>query len=429
MRPARISRGTARRLLAVSAALGLALAGKVGGQEWLRFRGPNGSGVSPATTIPIRWTEKDPNWKVKLPGVGHSSPVLWGERIFVTGGEEGTGKRFLVCLKTSDGSRLWTRDFAGERHGKHADNSFASATPVLDEKHVYVSWAGPKEYLVAAVDHDGKEIWRTDLGPYRSGHGFGTSPIVHGDLLIVPSDQDGPSTLFALECGTGKVRWKVPRKSKASYATPCVFQPDGRPAELIFTSYEHGVTGIDPQTGRTNWELDVFFKGHVETPIGSPIVAGDLVLAPCGWLGVKKEVVALRSPARGKEAKDVVAFRLDRSAPLCTTPLIKDDLLFLWSDEGLVSCADARTGKVHWRERVPGSYYSSPIWIAGHLYNVSREGDVLVLAAGKEFKQVARNPLGEGSHSTPAVAGGRLYVRTFSHLISIGGKAAKEGAR
>jgi outer membrane protein assembly factor BamB len=169
----------------------------------------------------------------------------------------------------------------------------------------------------------------------------------------------------------------------------------------------------------------VFDKRHIETPIGSPVVAGDLVLGTCGWLGVRQEVVAVRPGSADEKTKAAEVYRLDRSAPLCTTPLVQGDLLFLWSDGGMVTCADVQTGKVHWRERVPGSYYSSPVCVGERLYGVSRDGEVVVLAASKRFEVLARNPLGEGSHSTPAVADGRLYVRTFSHLISIGGKKSK----
>lgn len=405
------------RLVAVVTLFGLVNTGDARAQAWTRFRGPNGSGSSADTTIPVRWGEKDHLWKATLPGVGHSSPVLWSERLFLTSGDEKTGTRILQCLRTSDGSSVWERAFAGRPHRKHADNSFASATPAVDGRRVYVCWGGPGEYLVVALDHEGNEVWRTDLGPYQSGHGFGVSPIVHDDLLIVPNDQDGTSTLLALDSATGKERWRVPRKGKTSYATPCIYQPEGRPAELIFTSWEHGITGIDPKTGRVNWEHDVFSKGHVESPIGSPIVSGDLVFGSCGWLGVKKEVVAVR-PSGGEPAKPL--YRIDRSAPLVLTPLLKDDLLFLWADEGMVTCADARTGEVHWRQRVPGTYYGSPVCAGKHLYCMSRDGEVVVLAAAKQFELVARNPLGEASHSTPAVAGGRMYLRTFTHLICVG---------
>jgi outer membrane protein assembly factor BamB len=399
----------------------LMLTGATPGQEWPRFRGPNGSGVSTATTVPIRWTEKDYNWKVELPGVGHSSPVVWGQRIFVTSAEEKTGKRSLLCLDVRDGKTRWSHTLDGPRHGKHQDNSFASATPAVDERHVYVCWGSPRDYLVLALDHDGKEAWRTDVGLFKSGHGFGPSPIVHRGVVVVPNDQDGAGTLVGLDRETGKVRWKAPRRGKASYATPCVYQREGR-AELLFTSYEHGISSIDPETGKVNWELDVFDKRHVETPIGSPVLAGDLVLGSCGWLGVRQEVVAVRLPADGPEGKPQEVYRIDRAAPLCTTPLVVGELLFLWSDSGMVTCADSRTGEVHWRERVPGSYYSSPVCVGQGLYNISRDGEIVVVAAAKRFELLARNPLGEGSHASPAVAGGRLYLRTFSHLISLGGK-------
>jgi outer membrane protein assembly factor BamB len=357
--------------------------------------------------------------------VGHASPVIWGEKIFVTSGEEKTGQHIVLCLHARDGRCLWSRAFTGTRHHKHADNSFASATPAVDERQVYLCWGTPKEFLVLALDHAGKEIWRTDLGPYQCGHGFGASPIVHEDLVVVPNDQDGKSFLLALDRATGKVRWKIPRRSKASYSTPCVRQVKGQPAELIFTNWEHGITSIDPQSGRINWESDVFAKGHLETAIASPLVSGDLVIGSCGWLGVRKEVIAIR-PGQGRDnRRQETVYTLARSAPLVTTPLVVQDLLFLWSDEGVVTCANALTGEVYWRERVPGTYYSSPICAGKHLYCISREGEVVVLAASKQYDLAARNPLGEGSHSTPAIANGMMYIRTFSHLLAIGGEKRK----
>jgi outer membrane protein assembly factor BamB len=404
--------------------LGPLLAGAAAAREWTRFRGPNGSGLSRATTVPVRWTEKDYNWKVRLPGVGHSCPVLWGEKVFVTSADEETGRRILLCLDAASGRRLWTREFAGTRPGKHGDNSYASATPVVDEHHVYVSWAGAADYLVVALGHDGREAWRADLGTFKSGHGFGASPIVCEGLVVAANDQEGPGFLVALDARTGEVRWKVPRRSKATYTTPCVYRPKDGPARIIFTNYEHGVTAIDAKSGEVAWELDVFDKRHIETAIGSPVTAGDLVLASCGWLGVRQEVVAVRPPGGGRGAKPEEVYRIAPSAPLCTTPLVVSELLFLWGDGGVVTCADLRSGEVVWRERVPGSYYASPVCVGERIYNVSRDGDVVVLAASRRFELLARNRLGEGSHSTPAVAGGRMYLRTFSHLISLGGEKA-----
>jgi outer membrane protein assembly factor BamB len=327
----------------------------------------------------------------------------------------------VLCVNSDDGRRLWTREFPAARHGKHDLNSFASSTPAVDQHRVYVSWATPDEYVALALDHDGQETWRVDLGPSKVAHGFGASPIVHEDLLVIPNDQDGESSLLALDCKTGAIRWKVLRQGKSSYITPCVYQPAGGSAELIFTNWDHGITSIDPKTGEKNWEIDIFEKSHAESAIGSPIVADDLVLGTCGWLGVRKEVVVIRPSAidRGKDAAEV--YRIDRSAPLCTTPLVCDDLLFLWSDDGIVTCADVRNGNVYWRERIGGTFYSSPICVNNRVYGVSADGDMVVLAAAKKFDRVARFPIGDGSHSTPAVANGTMFVRTFSQLFSIGG--------
>ncbi|MFN4258800.1 MAG: PQQ-binding-like beta-propeller repeat protein [Gemmataceae bacterium] len=397
------------------------LLGHVQAQEWTRFRGPNGSGIGEAQGLPVRFTEKDFAWKIALPGVGHGSPVVWGERVFLTSGDEETGTRYVLCHRAADGKQLWQREFPGQTHRKHAHNSLASATPVVDDRYVYASFAAPTDYLVVALTHDGKEVWQRDLGPYKAGHGAGGSMIVVDDLLIVPNEQEGNSSILALERDTGKERWKTERRSKATYSTPCLYQPAGKPAELILTNWDHGITSLDPRTGKTLWEMDVFDKGHIETAISSPIVTGNLVLGTCGWLGVKKEVIAVDPSQRGPDGQGKPVYRIERSAPLVPTPLVVDDLLFLWADEGIVTCADARTGEVFWRERVPGTYYGSPVAVGKHIYGISREGDVMVLAAKREFELLARNPLDEASHSTPAMAGGRMFLRTFSHLIAIGG--------
>ncbi len=400
-------------------------ANRAGGQEWTRFRGPNGSGIGRGIDLPQRWTDRDFNWRIKLPGTGHSSPVVWGRRLFITSGDEETAKRLVICIDTTTGKPLWQREFTSQRHGKHELNSFASSTPAVDGRQLYVTWGTPNEYVVLALTHDGDEVWRTDLGPFKCGHGFGASPVVLENLVIVPNDQDGTSSLVALDCGTGGTRWKAPRQGKASYITPCVFQPEHGRGELIFSNWDHGITSFDPKTGEKNWELDIFDKGHTETAIGSPIVAGDLVIAVCGWLGVRKEVVAVRLPRNGRDDQAREMYRIDRSAPLCTTPLVNASLLFLWSDEGIVTCADVQTGEVFWRERVGGTFYGSPVCAANRLYAVSADGDMVVLAASKKFELLASHPLGEGTHSTPAISGGRMFVRTFSQLFSLGGSRSE----
>lgn len=390
-------------------------------QEWDRFRGPNGSGLSPAHNVPIAWTEKNLLWKGRLAGIGHSSPVLWGSKLFITSGVPAAGQAVIQCLDAATGKELWAQSFAVEKHRHHEHNSLASATPAVDDRHVYVLWASPKSYLVVALRHDGREQWRADLGGFKSGHGFGVSPIVVNDMVIVANEQEGKSSIVALDRTSGKVCWQLPRKSRTTYATPCLFTPAGQPPQLICASYEHGISSIDPRTGAVHWDMDVFDKRHMETAIASPIVAGELILGSSGWLGVRKEVVALR-PGQGG-MRPTQAFTLTKGTPLVPTPLVKDDLLILWGDDGVVTCADVATGNVHWRERVPGDYYSSPISAGAHIYNVSREGDVVVLKASRTFQLVSTYRLGEGSHSTPAVAGNVLYVRTFQHVTAVGPSA------
>lgn len=390
-------------------------------QDWPRFRGPNGTGVSPANVV---WTESDRLWKTKLPGKGHSSPVLWGDRLFITSGDQQTGQRHLICLNAADGRTIWTRNYPVANHRQHEDNSWASGTPAVDERHVYVPWASPKDYLVVALDHAGNEIWRVDLGPFNSGHGFGVSLILHDGLVIVANEQDAKSQLFGLDRDTGKERWQVQRRSKTTYSTPCVWQPKDRPAEIIFGNYEHGVTSIDPKSGAINWEIDVFDKRHMETSIASCLIAGDLVIGCSGWLGVRKEVIAVRPSDRGGKAE--VAWKITRGSPLVPTPLAKLDFIFLWEDDGIVTCADVRTGKTHWQERVDGNFYASPICAGNRLINVTRTGEVVTLAADKQFQEQSRFSLGEGSFSTPAIVGDVLYVRTFHHMLAFKGHNAEK---
>jgi outer membrane protein assembly factor BamB len=194
--------------------------------------------------------------------------------------------------------------------------------------------------------------------------------------------------------------------------------------------------GIDPQIGRTNWEIQVFDQKHTETSIGSPVISRDLVLGTCGWLGYATHTVAVRpyapvsatrpnsnpgAEAGGSGGGPVEVYRVDRGAPLTTTPLVVDGLLFLWADEGIVTCADAASGERYWTRRVGGTYYGSPVASGGAVYCASRDGEMIVLAVGKEYRLLGRNPLLEGSHSTPAISNGRMYIRTFTHLISLGG--------
>lgn len=386
-------------------------------QEWTRFRGPNGTGISEATNIPTAWTEADYNWKVELPGGGHSCPVLWGDKIFLTCANDETCERMALCLSAADGSVLWSRGYASTLHPKHTFNSYASPTPAVDEERVYFTWSAPEDYVLLALDHEGNEVWKRTLGPYQSQHSTGASPIVYEDMVIINNDQDGPSSLIAVDRKTGETRWQVERRTAVvAYSTPCVYQPPGAAPELIFNSKSHGITAVDPHDGKTIWEAaDVFDKRSVS----SPIVAGGVVFGSCGSGGGGNYVVAVR-PGSAAQPSAELAYKIDKAAPYVPTPLAKGDLVFLWGDQGVVTCIDPATGTEHWRERVGGNFFGSPVCAGDHLYCISTEGEVVVVAAAPTYQLVSRNPLGEMSHSTPAIAGGKIYFRTFKHLISLG---------
>ncbi len=392
--------------------------GSLGAQEWSRFRGPNGSGECDADGIPASWGEKDYLWKVKLPGTGHSSPVAWDHRVYATSSDDADGTRFVSCLKLADGSDVWKRNFPGKVYKKNVLNSFAAATPAVDKDHIYLAWATPEQYTIVALDQQtGKDAWQRNLGPFASQHGSGASPIVFENLLIVPNDQDGASSLVALDCATGKTRWTAPRRTtKTAYSTPIVYPGQGGSPELILTSDAHGISSFDPHSGKLNWELPVMKNRTV----GSPILAAGLIFAASGEGGNGKQMFAVQPPRAGKKQAATIAYNVDAKLPYVVTPVARGTLIFLWSDQGIVSCLDAATGKQRWQQRVGGNYYGSPIRIRDRLYCISREGQVVVIAAADKYKLLGETKLGEPSQSTPAVSGGVLLLRTESQLLAVG---------
>lgn len=392
------------------------------GQEWTRIRGPNGSGVSAATTVPVAWSDKDYNWMIDLPGTGHSSPVVWGERLFVTSADEPAGRRYLLCLDAQSGRKLWQGEFPFEKHPKHRFNTFAAGTPAVDAEHVYVVWQSRSKSSVTAFDHAGRQVWQYELGPFQGGHGPAASPIVHEELVIVCHDHEGPSYRVALDRRTGREVWKVDRPGRrACYSTPCVYRPREGPPQIICTHSYEGITSIDPASGTVNWEVRPFGEFQ-QRAIGSPVVAGDLVIGTSGFTTGKRNAVAVRPEPAGTSWTVEEVYRVSRGAPHIPTPLIYGGLMFLWDDRGIVTCVEAQTGETIWQKRIGGTFFGSPVCVDGRLYCIDRNGVVVVIEAGREFKLLARNELGEASCATPAVAGGVMYLRTESRLFSLGGK-------
>ena len=418
----------------LSSTFSFALEGRC--QEWTRFRGPNGTGISNSRGIPTKITDAERNWKVKLPGSGHSSPVLWGERIFLTTTGDKSGGLSVLCINAKDGSLLWQKDFALNPFPRHQFNSYASSTPTVDAKRVYVIWNQPENYMVTALDHDGKPQWQRDFGSFVSQHGCGVSPILYDGKVIVANEQDdatfvkehrrsGESFVVAIDATTGKTVWQTPRRSAVvAYSTPCVLERGGKP-ELIFNSQAHGIYSLQPTTGEVLWDFSEAFD---KRSVSSPIVAGDFILGSCGSGGGGNVVTAINAAKASLERKPELAWRMKQSAPYVPTGIAHGDRVWLWSDAGILSLVDAATGAARYQERVGGNYFGSPIWIDGRLFCVSTSGELVIVDGGDTFKVLHRYTLSETCHSTPAVALEQLFVRTENHLWSFGG-AKKSASR
>ncbi len=395
-------------------------------QEWTRFRGPNGTGQSSAKSIPVTWTEADYNWKLKLPGKGNSSPVLWGDKLFLLSADPADATRYVVCIDVKLGQIAWSREYPSSPHHLHPRNTFASSTPAVDAQHVYVAWSTPQQTVLRALDHAGNEVWTKDLGTWVSQHGFGTSPMLYGDLVILfnsqqaleldPGEKPGESYLMAFDRATGNEVWRSPSVgTRVCYTVPCIYEPPGGKPQLVCYSTGDGMFAVDPVDGKRLWTVaDLFDKRTVS----SPVIAGGLIFGSCGSGGGGNYVVAVRPGVDGQRV-----YQVDGQVPYVPTPVAHGDLLFLFGDKGIVTCVDARTGAKHWQERLNTAFSGSPVCVGDRLYCMDEKGEVVVLAASSEFKELARNPLGEPTRATPAVAGGRIYFRTDSHLISLGGES------
>lgn len=411
-------RGALRAVL-----LGALLATTVAAQEWTRFRGPNGTGISTATGIPVTWTEQDFRWRVAIPGLSHSQPVIWGKRLFLLTAVDSEQTRGLLCLNKDDAKELWRKEYPLPAHRPGNRNaSSANGSPVVDSERVIACFVSRDQFWVRSFDHDGNEQWSRNLGTFRSQHGHGASPIIYEDTVIVTNDQDGESFVVALDLKTGNEVWKSSRRpapQNTAYGTPTLHSRPGAAPELILSSHSHGISSLDPETGAMNWEAPVY-KIRV---VASPVVAGDLVIGSCGQGGgARNYLSAVKLGGKGDVSETHVAYTLRQGTPYVPTPLYLDGRLYMISDGGIASALEAATGREIWSERLRAEFFGSPVLIEGKIYCPSTRGEMIVLAAGDTFRLLARNPIGEGTHSTPCVDGGRIYVKTFTHLVCVGAR-------
>jgi outer membrane protein assembly factor BamB len=292
-----------------------------------------------------------------------------------------------------------------------------------------VAWATPKKTTFLALTHDGDLAWELDLGPFVSMHGFGTSPMIYKEMVIladmqmqsesqlskaVDADKPGEAFVLAVDRRTGETRWKTPKRNEvAAYSVPCIYTNPKGVDELISCASEHDIFSLDPMTGKENWSIEVFDKRTVS----SPVIVGGLVFGTTGSGGGGNYVVAVK-PGEKPE----IAYDVKTQAPYVPTPVARDDLIFLWADNGIVTCLDAASGKQHWQERIGSNFSGSPVRVRDKLYCIDEQGVVFVLAAEKQFALLGKNPLGQPSRATPSVARGKIYLRSDSQLVAVGAK-------
>lgn len=391
--------------------------------DWLQFRGPNGQGHSDAKDLPVTWSEKkNVAWKVTIPGTGYSSPVVTGDKIWLTTALEKGRSLRAICVDRKSGDLAYNIEVfrPGEPGPRHGKNSFATPTPVVSGEHVFVDF-GPKG--TACLSKTGKIVWQTQALNYQQPYSGASSPIVVGDLLILNCDGTHNQFVTALDTRTGKEVWKTPRthvkvehqntNEAMSYSTPAVFDVDGI-KQIVSSAADH-VAAYDARSGEELWWLG--YDGFSEVAV--PLSGHGLVFVVGFENTSESTLFAIRPQARGKINDTQLAWKRTKRVPHVPSPLLVGDDLYLFLDNGIVACVDAKSGQEHWRDRLPGNYSASPIFADGKIYISSEEGETSVLAPGRTLKALGQNTLDGHLLASPAASGNSLYVRSDRHLYRI----------
>jgi outer membrane protein assembly factor BamB len=421
--------------------------------DWPNWRGPDASGVAPDRTLPIRWSAKDNvAWKAALAGAGVSTPIVSGDRVYVTS-QIGAGVRregnhprlvqgadaaaqgeralgvdraagadsaktvFVVeAFGRADGKRLWERriEAAGALTPVHDKHNLATPSPVTDGTLVF-AWFGTGQ--IAALDRSGAVVWQrhlaTDNGPFDIQWGHGSSPVLYRDLIILLCDQPARSYMVALDKKTGKDRWKADRgEGRASYSTPLAIE-GAFGAELIVNSTER-IDAYDPRTGAFLWHAGESSRFAVP----SPVFHDGVIYASRGYRS--GPYMAIKPGGRGDVTKTQTVWQAPTGAPYVSSLLYYDGIVYMANDVGVLTAVDAATGARVWQERVDGVFSASPVAGGGHVYFVSEGGETVVVKAGRAPQIVAKNPLDARAVASPAISNGQIFIRTDTHVFAIG---------
>jgi outer membrane protein assembly factor BamB len=438
-------------LLAVFAAASFEALALSGSSNWAQWRGPQSQGVSDDKDLPSEWSAtKNVQWKTAIEGRGHSSPIVWGKRIFLTTGIEGEkitdpkppvhmieGKEFkhpdwagmdhrwtfkVMSVDADTGKIIWekvaydgpTLDY------RHRRNTYASATPATDGKYVYAYFGSEGVYC---YDFNGKLVWKKSLGPILTlGMGAATSPVLYENLLILQCDQNlgEASFIIALDKKTGTQVWNVKREVEASWTTPIIVKTEQR-TELI-TSGNQWIISYDPATGKEIWRA----KGINSNAIHTPMVGHGMVYISAGY--PEKRTLAIKLGGTGDVTSTHVAWKYEKGTAYVASPILYGDYIYLLSDKGMLTCLDAKTGEVKYegaRVPNPATFMSSPVAFDGKILISSEDGDTYVVKAGPTHEILRTNSLAEPIYSSPALAGGKVYIRGGKSLFCIANGAGK----
>ena len=399
-------------------------------ENWPQFRGPNGDGIAHDANIPTEWgEEKNIAWKTEIHGLGWSSPVIFGEQVWLTTATPDGKELSALCLDKDTGKVLFDKKLfdVAEPQFAHKFNTYASPTPVIEEGRVYLTWGSPG---TACLDTKTFEVlWTREDIECDHFRGAGSSPILYEDLIILPYDGADVQFVLAMNKKTGKTVWKTKRsvdfkdldedgKPKADgdlrkgYATPHIVTLGEK--EILISQGAKAIYGYDPETGEEIWRYDEHSNHSAST---RPVIHGETVYAPTGF--AKPYLVALSGTNSGVLDESSVLWKLQKGVPKKPSLQLVGDHIYAISDGGIGTCWDAKTGDVKWAERIGGNYSSSPIVANGNLYFCSEEGKTTVVKASPEFEKIAENTIGDGFMASPAVSGDALYLRSRTHLYCI----------
>jgi len=385
-------------------------------QNWPCWRGPNGDGTSSEINLPIEWDAvKNVIWKSKVPGTGHSSPIIWEDKLFTLTALLETQEKTLLCFNAQNGDLLWQKTIVkSDLEAKHNDNSYASGTPATDGKLVYVSVLDDEDVVVAAYDFTGKQIWIQRPGKFSSPHGYSCSPALFEDKVIINGDSKGEAFVAALSKADGSIIWKVAHENPAhSFSTP-IFREMAGKKQMIFCGNKE-IASYNPDDGSKYW----YVNGPSEDFCSSPVYNEKLGLLLVSSAWPQRHLLAIKPDGQGDVTESKVVWQTTKGAYYVPSPVCTDDYLFSTMTNGQVHCIEIATGNTLWTENL-GKQYSSPVLVNGLVYMPNDEGVITVIKPGPVFEMVAQNSIGERMNASPAISNGKIYLRGESNIFCIG---------